>query len=54
MSKIKLIATDIDGTILKYDFTFNQEVKDCIKRLNSIGVKVILVTGRMQTATKLI
>lgn len=54
MSKIKLIATDIDGTILKYDFTFNQEVKDCIKRLNSIGVKVILVTGRMQTATKFI
>lgn len=51
MSKIKLIATDIDGTILKHDFLFNQKVKDCIKQLTQIGVKVILVTGRMHTAT---
>jgi len=48
---IKLIATDIDGTILKYDFEFNQEVKDCIKKLTEDGVKVVLVTGRMHTAT---
>lgn len=51
MSKIKLIATDIDGTILKYNFEFNQEVKDCISKLTKDGVKVVLVTGRMHTAT---
>ena len=34
MSKIKLIATDIDGTILRYDFVFNPEVKACIKKLS--------------------
>ena len=51
MSKIKLIATDIDGTILKYDFEFNQEVKDCISKLSDDGVKVVLVTGRMHSAT---
>lgn len=51
MSKIKLIATDIDGTILRYDFQFNKEVKECIKRLNSDGIKVVLVTGRMHAAT---
>ena len=54
MNNIKLIATDIDGTILKQDFSFNQEVKDCIKRLGEIGVKVVLVTGRMQTAAQFI
>lgn len=48
---IKLIATDIDGTILKYNFQFNQEVKDCIKRLTKEGIKVVLVTGRMHDAT---
>lgn len=51
MKKIKLIATDIDGTILKYNFEFNQEVKDCIKNLTEDGVKVVLVTGRMHSAT---
>lgn len=48
---IKLIATDIDGTILKYNFEFNIEVKDCIKKLTRNGVKVVLVTGRMHAAT---
>jgi len=51
MSKIKLIATDIDGTILKHNFEFNKEVKNCIKKLASDGVNVVLVTGRMHSAT---
>ena len=54
MSKIKLIATDIDGTILKHNFEFNQEVKDCIKKLTQDGIKVVLVTGRMHVATDFI
>jgi len=54
MTDIKLVATDIDGTILKHDFKFNQEVKDCIKKLTDSGVKVILVTGRMHSATDFI
>lgn len=48
---IKLIATDIDGTILKHNFEFNQEVKNCIAKLTNDGIKVILVTGRMYVAT---
>ena len=49
--KIKLVATDIDGTILKYDFKFNKEVKDCIKKLTKDEIPVVLITGRMHTAT---
>lgn len=48
---IKLIATDIDGTILKHNFEFNPEIKDCISDLTQRGVKVVLVTGRMHSAT---
>ena len=54
MTDIKLVATDIDGTILKYDFKFNEEVKECISKLTDSGIKVILVTGRMHSATDFI
>lgn len=47
---IKMVATDIDGTIVKWDTGFSENVKQCIKKLNKQGVKVILVTGRMHCA----
>ena len=48
---IKLVATDIDGTILAPEGEFTQSVKDCIKRLCDDGIRVVLVTGRMHSAT---
>lgn len=48
---IKMIATDIDGTILGRSFIFTEEVKECIKKLSKLGIKVVLVTGRMHSAT---
>lgn len=48
---IKMVATDIDGTILNQNFgEFTVEVKDCIRNLCSNGVKVVLVTGRMHVS----
>ena len=47
---IKLVATDIDGTILIPEGEFRVEVKECINNLCSKGVKVVLVTGRMNAA----
>lgn len=51
---IKLIATDIDGTILIPEGKFTTPVMECIKNLNQRGIKVVLVTGRMNAAAKLI
>jgi len=51
---IKLVATDIDGTILIPEGQFRQEVKDCISSLLNRGIKVVLVTGRMNAAAQLI
>ena len=48
---IKMVATDIDGTILKWSFQFSPEVKKCIKELDESGIKVVLVTGRMHSST---
>ena len=48
---IKLVATDIDGTILGYNTDeFTNGVKDCMKKLEYRGIKVVLVTGRMHSA----
>lgn len=47
---IKLIATDIDGTLLKYDFTCPDGLMECLQKLESEGVKVVPVTGRMHRA----
>ncbi|MCQ2754756.1 MAG: HAD family hydrolase, partial [bacterium] len=51
---IKLVATDIDGTILIPNAKFTNGVRTCIKRLQNSGVTVVLVTGRMYAAAKLI
>jgi len=48
---IKLIVTDIDGTILPYDGIFRPAVLDCIKDLSQKGIKVVLATGRMHSST---
>ena len=47
---IKLVATDIDGTIFIPEKEFTQGVKDCIEKLSQEGIKVVLVTGRMNAA----
>ena len=47
---IKMIATDIDGTILKWGLDFTPELRNCVKNLSANGIKVVLVTGRMHVA----
>lgn len=51
---IKLVATDIDGTLLIPEGNFSEGVKDCIQKLCKKGIKVVLVTGRMNAAATLI
>lgn len=47
---IKMVATDIDGTISGYNSGFSPAVKSCIKKLSEKGIKVVLVTGRMHAS----
>ena len=47
---IKLVATDIDGTIFIPEKDFTPAVKDCIKKLSHSNIMVVLVTGRMNAA----
>ncbi len=47
---IKMVATDVDGTLLKWSYEYSPYVKDAIKKLQDNGIKVVLVTGRMHCA----
>lgn len=42
----KLIALDMDGTLLRTDKTISQRTKDSIKKAKEKGVKVVLASGR--------
>lgn len=48
---IKMVATDIDGTIVKWGCGYSEAVKNSISQLCKDGIKVVLVTGRMHCAT---
>ncbi|HEY7751852.1 MAG TPA: HAD family hydrolase, partial [Ignavibacteriaceae bacterium] len=52
LKNIKLIATDIDGTLLLNDGTIGLETKKLIKQLSEKGIIFSLATGRLHSAVK--
>ncbi len=49
---IKLVATDIDGTILNENGDCSNGVRNCITNMQEKGIKVVIVTGRMYAGAK--
>jgi Cof subfamily protein (haloacid dehalogenase superfamily) len=43
---IRLVALDIDGTLLRSDKTLSPRTRDALERARTGGVRVVLVTGR--------
>ena len=46
MSRPRLVATDLDGTLVRSDGTLSQRTHDVIAELDERGVPVVFVTGR--------
>jgi Cof subfamily protein (haloacid dehalogenase superfamily) len=46
---IRLLATDIDGTLLNPQFQISAGDLDALRRANAAGIEVVLVTGRRHT-----
>ena len=44
--KYKLIASDLDGTLITNNHNISQENKDAIQRAQKAGITVVLATGR--------
>ena len=47
MNKIKLIVSDIDGTILNEKCECSTRVRRALDEAQKLGIKVVLATGRM-------
>lgn len=49
---IKLIASDMDGTLLNSNQKISEENKNAIKRATNLGIKFVISTGRMYCAAE--
>ncbi len=49
---IKLIASDLDGTLLNKDMEISKENLEAIKKAQALGVKFVVATGRPYVFTK--
>ena len=53
-AKIKMIVTDLDGTLLRDDKTVSEQTKDVLRRCRKIGVKTVFATGRGRSGENLV
>ena len=49
MSSVRLIAIDIDGTLLDSNFQVSARNLATLRRANSLGIEIVLATGRRHT-----
>lgn len=52
MNKIRLVAIDLDDTLLRDDLTISPHTQDVLKRVREMGIAMTLATGRMFPAAK--
>ena len=52
MSKPKLIALDLDGTLLRANMTISKENEAAVRMAEDAGIQVMLATGRSMTTAK--
>src|ERR1700751_3038918 len=48
-SPIRLLATDIDGTLLNPQFQVSEGDMQALRRAHAAGIEIVLVTGRRHT-----
>jgi len=52
MKSIKMIATDLDGTLLRNDKTLSQHTKNVLQKCRQMGIKIAYATGRGGSAER--
>lgn len=50
--KYKLVAIDLDGTLLRNNHHISEYSKDILRKLDSIGIKVVIATGRSYSSAR--
>ncbi|KQY46187.1 HAD family hydrolase [Cellulomonas sp. Root137] len=46
MTRCRLVALDVDGTLMSYDGTISDEVREAVLQVRDSGLHVVLATGR--------
>ena len=49
---VRLVALDIDGTLLRSDKTVSERTRAAVARAREQGVRVVLVTGRRHPSAR--
>ena len=52
LPRVRLVALDIDGTLLRSDRTLSARTRHAIARVRADGVRVVLVTGRRHPSAR--
>ena len=52
--KIKMIVTDLDGTLLREDKTVSERTKDALHCCRESGIRIIFATGRGESASQVV
>jgi len=52
--KVKMIATDLDGTLLRTDKTISEHSKTTLRQCREAGIKVVYATGRGSSAEMIV
>lgn len=50
--KYKLVAVDLDGTLLNNQHSISEYTSSILKKLDSLGIKIVIATGRSYTSLK--
>ncbi|MCL2139885.1 MAG: Cof-type HAD-IIB family hydrolase [Treponema sp.] len=50
MNKVRLMALDLDDTLLRSDLTISYRTRNAIKKAEATGVKIVLASGRVPAA----
>ncbi len=50
MLKYKLVACDLDDTLLRQDFSVSEKNLQAIRRVQSLGTRFVIITGRITAA----
>ena len=51
-TRVRLVALDIDGTLLRSDRTLSSRSREAVARARALGVRVALVTGRRHPSAR--
>jgi len=54
MPGLRLVATDLDGTLLRDDKTISERTRAALRRVQQAGIALVLVTGRPPRRLKIV